>query len=581
MIHRVTSSLRTFKSLAFSPGLNVIVADKSEGASDRQTRNSSGKTSLIAIIHHLLGANCNKDSIFKSESLDEHSFEMALDLSGQRVTVARRGSDANRIVVNANLHEWSEQPRLDSSTGETVFSLKQWNAALGASVFGIDENEKYAPTFRSCIPYFARREWDGGFDRPENAFHGMNAWNQQVNLSFLLGLDWENPQKLQHLRDQESTLKLLKKDSGKGVLGKLVGRSGELTTRLAVAETELAALNEQLVGFEVLPEYRELEKEASLLAVQLSDASNQNALDREQIRNLESQIDAEQPGTSGDVIAMYEEANIVFSELVTQRLESVEQFHRRIVENRMAHLQSEITSALGRIEERERISQQRDQRRIEIMNTLSSRGAIDQLQRLEEERSRLSAEVEDLRRRLETAERIEETKTTLTIERAQVQKATQVDHREHGQLIREAVVLFELFSKAISDHEGSLTIDVGTNGPTFGVDVEGGRSVGIRNMQIFCFDMMLSVLWAKRNSGPGFLVHDSHLFDGVDSRQVAAAIQMGAVQAAKHGFQYIITMNSDTIPRHEFSTEFDFDSFVNPVRLSDATETGGLFGMRI
>lgn len=45
--------------------------------------------------------------------------------------------------------------------------------------------------------------------------------------------------------------------------------------------------------------------------------------------------------------------------------------------------------------------------------------------------------------------------------------------------------------------------------------------------------------------------------------------------------QYIITLNSDMIPRDEFTADFDFDSFVNPVRLSDATETGGLFGMRI
>jgi len=42
MIHRITSSLTSFKSLEFKPRLNVVVADKSEGASERQTRNSSG-----------------------------------------------------------------------------------------------------------------------------------------------------------------------------------------------------------------------------------------------------------------------------------------------------------------------------------------------------------------------------------------------------------------------------------------------------------------------------------------------------------------------------------------------------------
>jgi len=447
--------------------------------------------------------------------------------------------------------------------------------------FGITTEDKYSPIFRSCILFFVRREWDGGFDRAENAFHGMNAWNQQVNLSFLLGLDWQNPQKLQSLRDQESTLKLLKKDAGNRVLGKLVGSAGELTTRLAVAETELTELNDQLSRFEVLPEYRELEQEASQLAIQISRSANENTVDRQRIRNLELQLESEQTTLPEDVASMYKEANVVLPELVRQRLEAVELFHRRVVDNRVTHLRTELDSARQRVLEREANSIEWDKRRIQIMNTLSSRGAIDQLQRLEAERSRLSAEVEDLRRRLETAEQIEATRTTLTIERARVQQATQIDHREHAPVIREAVVLFEQFSKAISDHEGRLTLDVGPNGPTFEIKVEGGRSVGIRNMQVFCFDMMLSVLWAKRRLGPGFLVHDSHLFDGVDSRQVATAIQMGAAQAAKSGFQYIITFNSDQIPRDELASSFDFDSFVNPVRLSDATENGGIFGMRI
>jgi uncharacterized protein YydD (DUF2326 family) len=100
-------------------------------------------------------------------------------------------------------------------------------------------------------------------------------------------------------------------------------------------------------------------------------------------------------------------------------------------------------------------------------------------------------------------------------------------------------------------------------------------------MQIFCFDMMLSVLWSRRDRGSGFLVHDSHLFDGMDSCQIAKAIEIGAIQSLKNGFQYIITMNSDMVPWDEFSKGFAFDRFINPVRLSDETETGGLFGVRI
>jgi len=85
---------------------------------------------------------------------------------------------------------------------------------------------------------------------------------------------------------------------------------------------------------------------------------------------------------------------------------------------------------------------------------------------------------------------------------------------------------------------------------------------------------------SRRGIGPGFLVHDSHLFDGVDERQVAKALELGAMHAKEHGYQYIITMNSDAIPGEGFSADFNIMEYVNKVRLTDAQETGGLFGVR-
>jgi len=581
MIHSISSSLPSFKTLKFRPGFNVIVADKSEGATGRQTRNSSGKTSIAWILHHLLGANCDANSIFRAEELCQHSFEMRFDLARQKVTATRTGATYGRMVVDANLSEWSVQPKLDSVSGETSFTVSQWTEALGESMFGLQPGEKLSPTFRSCIPYFIRREWDGGFDRPENAFKQMSAWNQQVNLSFLLGLDWHNPQKLERLRQQEKTIRELKKDGNHGILRDLVGTTGELKTRLAVAEKRLSSLQQQLNGFQVLPEYRELEKEASTLAVRISQAANEIAVQGERASVLENQLRDEQPPRVTDLEKMYSEASVVLPELVCQRLSDVQKFHERVLRNRRTHLQGELDRIRNRITELDKNRSRSDQCRLEILQTLSSRGAIDQLQKLQAEQSRVAAETEELRRRLDTATRIEETRTKLTIERAQVQQSTLADHREHDSVIREAVLLFEDFSRRISDHEGSLMIDVTENGPMFSVQVEGGRSVGIRNMQVFCFDLMLSVLWAQRGMGPGFLFHDSHLFDGVDERQVAAALQLGCEQSNEHGFQYIVTLNSDMIPQREFSPDFDFDNFVNPVRLSDAEETGGLFGLRI
>jgi len=105
------------------------------------------------------------------------------------------------------------------------------------------------------------------------------------------------------------------------------------------------------------------------------------------------------------------------------------------------------------------------------------------------------------------------------------------------------------------------------------------RVRGIKNMQIFCFDMMLMRLCAMRGTGPGFLIHDSHLFDGVDGRQVISALKAGAETAEELGFQYIVTMNEDDVFK-ESAQGFDLKEFILPVSLTDATEEGGLFGFR-
>jgi uncharacterized protein YydD (DUF2326 family) len=124
-----------------------------------------------------------------------------------------------------------------------------------------------------------------------------------------------------------------------------------------------------------------------------------------------------------------------------------------------------------------------------------------------------------------------------------------------------------------------MTVVETSNGPLFQFPMQGSRSKGIKNMQIFCFDMMLMRLCAQREMGPGFLIHDSHLFDGVDGRQVISALKVGAETAEELGFQYIVTMNEDDAFK-ETIDGFDIRNHVLPVILTDAREDGGLFGMR-
>lgn len=87
--------------------------------------------------------------------------------------------------------------------------------------------------------------------------------------------------------------------------------------------------------------------------------------------------------------------------------------------------------------------------------------------------------------------------------------------------------------------------------------------------------------WGRRGDqkNDGFLKSDSHLFDGVDGRQVISALRVGAETAQELGFQYIVTMNEDDAFK-EKEDGFDLKNYVLPIKITDAIEDGGLFGIR-
>src|SRR5699024_10480605 len=114
-------------------------------------------------------------------------------------------------------------------------------------------------------------------------------------------------------------------------------------------------------------------------------------------------------------------------------------------------------------------------------------------------------------------------------ERTELEDELRLDLSERDEILKEAVILFNSISSALYEKSSSgwLTVSATDNGPDFELNISGAKSAGINNMQIYCFDMMLMRLSVKNGLGPRFLIHDSHLFDGVDDRQVKRALELG------------------------------------------------------
>ncbi len=225
MIYNITSDLASFKSLKLHSGLNILLADKSVGSTDRHTRNGAGKTSLIELIHFVLGANAERSSIFRSTALEPWTFDLDLDVGNARIMAGRSGKKPSVVRIDGDCSAWPIQPALEGTTGSLEFGNEDWKTLLGHIWFGLParrngDKARFEPSFRSLFSYFARRH-PGGFFEPTRFAEKQQGWDQQVSISYLLGLDWTISQKLQELRGQEKMTGELRKAAMGGELGRI------------------------------------------------------------------------------------------------------------------------------------------------------------------------------------------------------------------------------------------------------------------------------------------------------------------------------------------------------------------------
>ncbi|MDQ0466335.1 uncharacterized protein YydD (DUF2326 family) [Caulobacter ginsengisoli] len=588
MILTIESSIDSFKTVHFREGLNVVLAETSPQSTNKQTRNSAGKTSIIEIIHFLLGADCKPDSLFRTKALIDQSFTGSFRVDGRLIKVRRSGAAPSQIfILEGGEDRLGLTLKVDREFGLPCTSNTNWKTYLGFAMFdlpsdvkGTEFDESFTPSFRSMISYFARRG-PGAILHCERTAEQQQRWDWQVNVSYMLGLDWHIPFDLNKVRAREGMLDELRKAAKGGALGDVVGTVAELRPQLIVAQRKAQSLRDQLASFEVLDSYRDLSRRAARAKTEIQAINREIVSRYETLNHLLEALAGETPPAQSDLERLYAAVGIELPGVALRRFEEVQRFHASVVSNRKAHLQQEIDETSRALASADSRLAAFSAERSEILRTLEGKGALEDFLTLQRQLAELEAIAASLGERFKAAELLEGESTQLKLDRTNIKLRLQADHHARKDLLDEAVVhVAETISDLYDDRTGGLVVEATENGPEFRIHIEGDRGGGISNMEVYCFDLMLFGLVTKHLGGPGFLIHDSHLFDGVDERQIAAAFELGQRATAGLGLQYIVTMNSDVFDRLPLPDDVEREKVVLPTRLSDQTETGGLFGFR-
>ena len=580
MIYSVKSNQPQFRKVDFSPGFNVVLATRTERSSAKDSRNGLGKSTLIDIIHFLLGKK--PTDRLPADQLGNWSFNMTLDLGKNKVTVTRAISDSKKIVVSGGGDEFYKTLEKYESNGKFEMYPSQWTNILGSYHFGLDaENEEsYTPSYSSLINYFSRRNGTrGGYTDPFKQSIKQNPYDIQINNSYLLGLGWEFARNFHILKDREKVLTQIKREARSGMLSNILGVIGELDSERIRLEERASKEEFGLKSYKPLPQYDEFVKQSNSFTEGIHAALNSKKeyelLTQAYDRNLHEEVDVD-PTL---VLKLYKEAEIDLPDLVKKRLEDVKEFNRLIVRNRRDFLRNEINRLQGEIIKLELQIEDYTKKRADLNSLIKSHKSQDEYEELIKLHQRTLGELENTKNRIMNMKKFDEGKRELTKDLEILVHEANLDLEAREAKRKYAILKYDEFSQSLYEVKGVLNIGFTNKGLELKVDIQRSGSSGIDNMKIFCYDLVIANIWAKKENSPGFLIHDSIMFDPVDERQKAKAMELSWEESRKNNYQYICMLNSDDVPYSEFSEEFKFNDFVR-LDLTDASPEGSLLGFR-
>ena len=565
-LHKLGSSDSRFRTLVFQDGMNILLADRTSESTMGESRNGAGKTSFVKLLRYLLGGSL--DASLKNVDLRDHTFNASIIVGDSPTMIERPISPMTTITVDGS--SWR---------------VEEWKARLGTEAFSLPP-EVAKPTVGQLAGQLVRTYFQDAI----KTFPRETSIDSGTRIGYLLGFSPEVLDKAVEVAALKKHRQELRNVIKSGALPSLSLEDAELRARLAQARARRQHLRDDLAAFKVDEQYSDHQREADDLSAQLRILNESALALRRRQTEIEQVTEAEQPtlfmesapvAPETRLRELYDEVGLLLPDTVTRRFDEVAEFHASVIRNRQFFLRSELESTKSQLRSVEEEIHRVDAERAKVMDLLEQSMALETFRAAEADLSRLENSIADLEQRLKQAEALAEGQLRLKAMSLQAETALRAERSERASLLDDAMALFSRLGEEIYDDRSvSLLIEPTKEGVLKVVPkIDGDASTGISEVKIFLLDIVCLISAIRIGRAPRLLVHDSLLYDSMDDRQVASCLNIGARLADEHGFQYIVTMNSD---RLESIAQEGFDRrdyIIDPV-LTDKGESGGLFGFR-
>ena len=565
MIHELYANKSSFKKIQFNKGINIILAEGDDNTEN--SRNGLGKTTLVHIIHFCLGGTPNKKYL-PEDTFNDWEFTISIDISNEKIYAKRSFNEKSIIIVEGNFSKFPLKPTYSEEKEIYFYTLNEWKEVLGTSLLGL-KNEKefrFKPTFRKVISYFIRRDED-----IKKSPFKTSSTHKNIDVidctSFCVGLDRKLMSKYKEYGDE---IKRLNENFSN--LKSIHGSKGQLVPEMNRLKKDLTKIKEDLDNYKVHESYRQIEKSADILSKEIQELVEKTIFLNKKIDIYEESIKEENIDDI-NVEEIYNEINFYFPENVKKTLRESKEFHKNIIFNRTNFLKTEIQSIKNDLSLINQEIEIKSDKKAGYMDILNNFGALNEYNNMQKYYTEQKSEYELIVNIIKQFDEITNKKNKLKVKLLELESRFQINYDENINHLNSLIDIFSDNSSYLYDVPGDLIIECSEKGFEYNVDIPRINSTGKTKMIVLCYDLMLLENFVGYNY-IDFLIHDSNIFDGVDSRQYASALNLIYEKTTKFDMQYICMLNSDSIPDN---LNFNIEDHV-VLELNDNSIEGTLLG---
>ena len=453
-------------------------------------------------------------------------------IGGINYTVKRAIDNPDRIILN----------------GEEL-TLTRFNSKMESMCFNIPDDISHL-SFRSLLPFFIRpnKKWYVDFKGTSSSF---NQYQTMLYNSFLLGLDVFLAQKKHHIKKEQDRIKVLERNFKKDeLLRDFFTGNKDVALTIVDLEEEIGKLDRNLSNFNVAEDYRDVQLEADRIENELFALNNKIILIQNNIESVNKSLKMETSTDQNDIVKIYEEASVHFSENLQKTLGDLERFYERLVTNRKKRLLEQKNKFESEMAIKSEISSDLRNELNRLMKYLGDHQALDVFLSISDKSAHLKTKLESLKKykslQLEYKEKLRDAEK-IQLEQSEITENFLAEIEADINVLRDYFrsLAKRFYPNAVAGL--SVSNNDGENLQRYNIDakIESDNSDGINNVKIFCYDMTL--LFKGQNHNIDFLFHDSRLFDGIDERQKAELFKIVYEEFTNSKKQYIATVNQNQL----------------------------------